>query len=240
MASIPVALATTNIRVAANEPRLYDYSIERYDAPAVADIPQEDLERANRDLIRYFNDDDQRFVRVVVRDTEGREISLFNPRETAHLADVKNLFQKVFFVQEASLIYALAFVVLAFIWAAEAPLRSLATSLLVGSALTAGLVAVAGLVALVGFDDVWLRFHFLAFANDLWRLDPATDHLIQMFPRDFWLDATLLVGGSTALEALALAGLSGLYLYCTRPLAQVETEWTSATPERAPRDGLPR
>jgi len=178
-------------------------------------------------------------VRVVVRDNEGKEISLFNPKETAHLADVKDLFQKLFFVQQASLIYALSFVVLAFIWAREAPLRSLGTLLLVGSALTVGLVAVAGIVALVGFDEVWTRFHLLAFANDLWRLDPTRDHLIQMFPRDFWLDATLLVGGFTALEALALAGLSGLYLYLTRLSAQVEPQWASALSERARPGGLP-
>ncbi len=226
--------------MAANEPRLYDYSIERYDAPAIANIPQEELERANRELIRYFNDDDRRFVRIVVRDDEGKEMSLFNPRETAHLADVKDLFQKVFFVQQASLIYALAFVVLVFIWAGEASLRSLATLLLAASVLTIGLMAIAGLVALVGFDEVWLRFHFLTFANDLWRLDPASDHLIQMFPRDFWLDATLLVGGFTALEALALAGLSGLYLYLTRPSAQVQPQWASTLPERARPGGLPR
>lgn len=227
---------TTNVRVAANEPRLYDYSIDHYDAAAVSNIPEPELKRANRDLIRYFNDDEQRFLRVIVRDNENKEVSLFNPRETAHLADVKNLFQKVFFIQQAALVYVLAFVVLVFLWAGEAPLRSLATALLRGSLVTVALVAVAGLAALVGFDEVWLRFHFLAFANDLWRLSPATDHLIQMFPRDFWYAVTLLIGGVTALEALLLAGLSGLYLYATRSLVALEPARRPLLPQR-PRPG---
>jgi integral membrane protein (TIGR01906 family) len=75
-----------------------------------------------------------------------------------------------------------------------------------------GLLGVAGVGALVGFEELWTRFHLLAFTNDLWKLDPDTDHLIQMFPEDFWLDATLLVAGLTALEALALLAASAVYL----------------------------
>jgi len=229
-------LVTTSIRVAANQPRLYDYSIDHYDAATIANIPAAELKEANRDLIRYFNDEETRFLRVIVRDNEGREISLFNPQETAHLADVKDLFRKVFFIQQAALAYALAFVVLVFLWAQEAPLRALATALLRGSLLTIVLVALAALATLVGFDEVWLRFHFLAFANDLWRLDPASDHLIQMFPRDFWYLATLLVGGFTALVALLLAALSALYLYATRPLVMLAPPHRPVLPER-PRPG---
>ncbi len=237
---MPILLVTTSIRVAANQPRLYDYSIDRYDAATAANVPAEELKGANRDLIRYFNDEDQRFLRILVRDNNGREVSLFNPQETAHLADVKDLFQKVFFIQQAALAYILAFVVLVFLWAQEAPLRALATALLRGSLLTIALVAVAALAALVGFDEVWLRFHFLAFANDLWRLDPASDHLIQMFPRNFWYLATLLVGGFTALVALLLAALSALYLYATRSLLTLKPAGQPLLPEGPRPRQLPR
>lgn len=239
--SVPVLLVTTSIRVAVNEPRLYDYSIDRFDAATVANIPEAELKRANRELIRYFNDDEQRFLRVIVRDNEGKEVALFNPRETAHLADVKNLFRKVFFIQQAALVYALAFVVLVFLWAREVPLRALAAALLRGSLLTLALAVIAGLAALVGFDALWLRFHFLAFANDdLWRLDPASDHLIQMFPQGFWYFATLLIGGFSALVALVLAALSALYLYATRPLVTLAPARRPVLPERPRSRQLPR
>ena len=228
-------LITTNIRAAANEPRLYDFGVDRYAAAAVSGIPADELKRANRDLIRYFNHDEQRTVRIVVTDDSGQEVSLFNPRETAHLSDVKGLFKKVFAIQMGALIYALAFVVTVFLWAKETPLRALATALLRASGLTVAVVALAGLGALVGFDDLWTRFHFLAFTNDLWRLNPASDHLIQMFPQNFWMVATFIIGGFTLLESLILAVVSGLYLHGTRPIAKAP-EPAPALPRR-PRPG---
>jgi integral membrane protein (TIGR01906 family) len=192
-------LVTTNVRWAANEARLYHYSFDKYDAEAATGISRSELDRAADKLVRYFNNDDRR-------------VSLFNERETSHLTDVKNLFRTVFRVQEASLAFALVFVAAVFIWAAEAPLRILARILLQASLLTLGLLALFGVLALVGFDELFLRFHLVAFTNDLWKLNSATDHLIQMFPRDFWFDATMLVAGLTAVEAVLLGSLSAIYL----------------------------
>jgi len=203
-------LVTSNVRWAANEVSLYHYSFDKYDAEAVTGISRSQLDRAADKLVRYFNDDDET-VRILVQE-DDRRVPLFNERETGHLTDVKNLFRTVFRVQEASLAFALVFMVAVFIWAAEAPLRLLARILLQASLFTLGLLMLFGVLALVGFDELFLRFHLVAFTNDLWKLSSATDHLIQMFPRDFWFDATMLVAGLTAVEALLLASLSAVCL----------------------------
>jgi len=203
-------LITTNVRWAANEVRLYHYSFDRYDAEAATGISRSQLDRAADRLVRYFNDDTET-IRVFVQE-DDRRVSLFNERETDHLSDVKNLFRTVFRVQEASLAFALVFMVAVFIWATEASLRLLARIVLGASLFTLGLLALFGVLALLGFDELFLRFHLVAFTNDLWKLNPATDHLIQMFPRDFWFDATMLVAGLTAVEAALLALLSAVYL----------------------------
>jgi len=203
-------LITTNVRWAANEVRLYHYSFDRYDAEAATGISRSQLDRAADRLVRYFNDDTET-IRVFVQE-DDRRVSLFNERETDHLSDVKNLFRTVFRVQEASLTFALVFMVAVFIWATEASLRLLARIVLGASLFTLGLLALFGVLALLGFDELFLRFHLVAFTNDLWKLNPATDHLIQMFPRDFWFDATMLVAGLTAVEAALLALLSAVYL----------------------------
>ncbi len=203
-------LVTSNVRWAANEVGLYHYGFDRYDAEAATGISRSELDRAADKLVRYFNNDDET-IRIFVQE-DDRRVPLFNERETSHLTDVKNLFRTVFRVQEASLAFALAFVVGVFIWAAEAPLRILARMLLQASLFTLGLLALFGVLALVGFDELFLRFHLVAFTNDLWKLNSATDHLIQMFPRDFWFDATMLVAGLTAVEAVLLASLSAVYL----------------------------
>jgi integral membrane protein (TIGR01906 family) len=203
-------LITTNVRWAANEVRLYHYSFDRYDAEAATGISRSQLDRAADRLVRYFNDDTET-IRVFVQE-DDRRVSLFNERETDHLSDVKNLFRTVFRVQEASLAFALVFMVAVFIWATEASLRLLARIVLGASLFTLGLLALFGVLALLGFDELFLRFHLVAFTNDLWKLNPDTDHLIQMFPRDFWFDATMLVAGLTAVEAALLALLSAVYL----------------------------
>jgi integral membrane protein (TIGR01906 family) len=203
-------LITTNVRWAANEARLYHYSFAKYDAEAATGISRSQLDAAADRLVRYFNNDEET-IRILVQQ-DSRRVPLFNERETSHLTDVKNLFRTVFRVQEASLAFALVFVVAVFIWAADASLRVLARIILQASLLTLGLLALFAVLALVGFDELFLRFHLVAFTNDLWKLDPGTDHLIQMFPRDFWFDATMLMAGLTALEAMLLASLSAIYL----------------------------
>ena len=43
----------------------------------------------------------------------------------------------------------------------------------------------------------------MSFSNDLWMLDPRRDHLIQLFPLEFFFDAALRI-------ALLTVGLGGL------------------------------
>ena len=53
-------------------------------------------------------------------------------------------------------------------------------------------IGAVGVMVAIGFESTWERFHELAFTNDLWLLNPRTDHLIQMFPEPFWQDMTFV------------------------------------------------
>jgi integral membrane protein (TIGR01906 family) len=211
--AVPVALVATNIRFAASEVRVYDYSVREYNAAAVARIPESELIRANRELVSYFTSNDPAPLSINVTNTNGEEEPLFNAREIVHLADVRDLFQGLFTVQLLAVALALSLAVALMI---TSPLRLLARSLLYGSLLTVALVGATGALAYLGFDSAWRQFHFLAFTNDLWQLDPDSDHLMQMFPRDFWFDITLLIGAVTLLEAILIGGATAAYLYFTR------------------------
>lgn len=211
--ALPLTLVVTNIRFAASEVRVYDYSVREYSAAATARIPQDELLRANRELVTYFKADDPAPLRIVVTNIDGEQEQLFNARETAHLGDVRDLFQALFTLQTLSVALTLGLAVLLL---ASSPVRLLARALATGSAFTLALVGASAVLAYAGFEDAWRQFHFLAFTNDLWELDPDTDHLIQMFPQDFWFDITLLIGAFTTLEALLIGGMSGVYLYLTR------------------------
>jgi len=212
--ALPVALVTTNVRFAADEGRLYEYGFDKYDAEARTGLPRQDVSRAGQELRRYFNNNEDT-IHVLVEEG-GHEVSFFNARETAHLRDVKHLFQITFRVKELAIAYVFTYVVGVFIWAREGSLRRLAKQVLAGALVGIGVILALGVVALLGFDRAFEQFHFIAFNNDLWQLDPRTDHLIQMFPEGFWFDATMLVGLLTLAEAAVLALGSAVYLALTR------------------------
>src|SRR3990172_6039603 len=96
--AVPLTLVATNVRFAASEVRVYDYSVRQYDAVATTRIPQDELFRANRELVSYFTADHPAPLRIVATNVDGRQEQLFNARETAHLADVRDLFQFLFTV----------------------------------------------------------------------------------------------------------------------------------------------
>jgi integral membrane protein (TIGR01906 family) len=236
--AIPVTLVATNVRFAASEARVYDYSVREYHAAAATRIPESELVRANRELVSYFTADDPGPLHIVVTNTNGEDEALFNARETAHLVDVRDLFQVLFTVQVLAMALGLTLAVALFV---TSPLRLLARALLYGALLTVALVAASAALAYLGFDSAWRQVHFLAFTNDLWELDPARDHLIQMFPRDFWFDMTLLIGAFTLLEALLIGGAAGAYLYLARPGEEAEDRPPVATARRSlePRPRIP-
>ena len=208
--SIPVFLVTANVRFAAGDAWFYEQGFRRYDADQATGVSFPDLDRAAEDLIRYFEDDRSSLRTQVTID--GQETALFSEEETSHMRDVKGLMRAVFRLNEVSLAIILAYIGGAVLWTRERTPRQLAAYSLAG--VGAGLTAIGaiGAFAVTGFDSAWTRFHEIAFSNDLWLLDPDTDHLIQMFPEPFWQDMTYLVGGLTVVEALAVVSLSVSYL----------------------------
>jgi len=166
----------------------------------------------------YFNSD-EKLVSIQVMQG-NREISLFNEKETQHLRDVKSVFLFVDHVQEIALVYIMAYVVGVFVWARERPLHRLAVHALTGGLLTIGIIVSLGLVALSGFDQAFEQFHHIAFSNNLWLLDPATDHLIQMFPEGFWFNVTMFLGGLTLAEAALVSVASTVELTVSRRAAK--------------------
>lgn len=218
--AVPVALLLTNIRLAANEPRVYEYAIDHYGGVEASGIARPELLRGSAGLRDYFRNDDGRiFVRVT---QDGQSVSLFNDRETQHLRDVKTVFGGAFRVQEAAVVFALAYVVAVFIWARESNLRVLASQIAIAGIVGIAVIVALAVVALTGFDSAFERFHTVLFTNDLWQLDPDRDHLIQMFPEAFWRDISLWIGLATLVELGVLVAGAAVYLRFTREPAAPE------------------
>jgi integral membrane protein (TIGR01906 family) len=210
---VPVAFATSTIRLLANEPRVYSYAIDHYDATAVTGIERAELIRGGAELRGYFNNgDDKVDIRVKQNDLDT---PLFNDRETLHLKEVKARFHAQNIAQEFSVLYIIAYIAVVVLWAGEVTVRALAVQTMAGCALTLAIVGAVGAFSLGGFDQAWFKFHELIFSSDFWKLNPRTDHLIQMFPPAFWQFIVSTVGLLTAAEAGLVFVFSGLYLGVT-------------------------
>jgi integral membrane protein (TIGR01906 family) len=212
--SIPVALVTTTIRFVANEPRVYRYAIDEYNAVAVTGIDRDQLLQAGAEIRDYFKNN-QKTLTIHVQEN-GRDSLLFNARETAHMKDVKDVFRAMNKAQEFSVIYSISYIAIVVLWAREISPRGLALSVIGGGALCLGVIGAIGAVAATGFNSAWLDFHKVVFNNDFYLLNPATDHLIQMFPPPFWENIVFLVGLLIAAECALLIISATIYLGASR------------------------
>ena len=95
-------------------------------------------------------------------------------------------------------------------------MRTLARQIALSSLISGAMIVAIGVVAVTGFNQAFEQFHVIAFNNDLWKLNPNRDHLIQMFPEAFWQDIILWIGLAILAEVGVLAGVSALYLKLTQ------------------------
>ena len=211
---LPVLLLTASVSGAMNCRWLYQYGFNKYDISRVTGIESPELKKAANGLIHYFNSGEEYINLTVIKD--GKPFVLFNEREAAHLKDVKGLFRLVYKLLLGTLIYALLYVGVT--WARRQDRRRLAKGLVFGGGLTLLLMLALGLLIAFDFDQFFLQFHLLSFANDFWMLNPATDYLIMLFPQGFWFDATLFCALGTAAGAIILGGLGWWRRKKDRPL----------------------
>lgn len=209
--AMPPLLMLTNLLWAAGEVNLYRYGFAKYHVDGATGISLSELSKAASGLVRYFGSSEEPVSVTVLKD--GRTFELFNDKEKAHLRDVKGLIRLGDRIRAGILVFVFHFV-MAVSWRHRhgGYRRALARAGLWASGLTLALMAAFGLAAVADFNWLFLQFHLLSFANDLWMLDPATDYLIRLVPQGFFYDATLMVAGATVAEALLLGGVCWAYL----------------------------
>jgi integral membrane protein (TIGR01906 family) len=206
---LPAFLLSSNLRWAVNSVGLFQYGFNKYEISEATGISDEDLLVATRQMIHYFNSNDE-LIQTTVLTPQGD--ALFNPREVDHLKDIKGLVGLCYHVQVGALGYIAAFIVGGFVWQRKRFLPLLLRGTVGGGILTIALLVAAGLAALVNFDWLFLWFHRLFFTSDTWMLNPATDYLMMMFPPGFFYDAALFIAGATIAEALVLGGIGGFFM----------------------------
>jgi len=212
--AVPLFLVTASVAWAFNDPSVYNRGFQKYRISLATGITEEDLRHVAGQIRHYFNSTDEPLL--VKTQVYGEEREIFNQREVQHMHDVKRLVWWVYAAAAVSGIYLMANTSWGLAVNGPRFLGELAQRVIRGVALMGILVVAVGILALSGFDTLFLRFHQLAFANDLWQLDPRRDYLVIIFPQGFWFDATMRVVASTVSGAVALTLASGGYLLWTR------------------------
>lgn len=210
--ALPLLIVCTAVRVLFSTQAVYSYAIDHYHADLATGINHNDLIAATQDIRAYFSNSEE-YLHTLVHDQNGEVVPLFNAREVLHMHDVKAVVRVVNATQAWSLAVVAAYVIVVVLWAGEESLSTLARRTVRAVLATLALLLLFGAVAAAGgFDAAFIKFHQLVFHNDYWQLDPARDHLVQIFPEGFWLDATVLLCTLIAVQCAAIGGGAWLYL----------------------------
>ncbi|MBM3946188.1 MAG: DUF1461 domain-containing protein [SAR202 cluster bacterium] len=206
VAAAPLFLISSNVVWAFGAPGLYTYGFQKYRISQEMLMPSEELERIAAGLRAYWTSDADHLNVTYA----GRPF--FNQREIVHLRDVKAIVQGVDALRWTTLGVLLAWVAMTAVLLKVASTREFARAAAWGGGLTLGIVAFCGVVFLFAFDQAFLLFHRLSFANDFWQLTCPGDNLVCLFPQGFWFDATMFIVVATVVEAalLLVGGLAAL------------------------------
>jgi integral membrane protein (TIGR01906 family) len=194
-----------NVLEVASDRDFYQREFEKYGVGRVTGLDRAQLVTVADTFIAYLADPAARLdVEVTVA---GARRPLFNQREIAHMEDVQKLFA---LVRNGRLVAGAILLIvppLGLGLTGSSFLPRLGTILTIGGVVTVALLGLAGLLSLIDFSEAFVRFHEMAFSNDLWILDPRTDYLIMLYPEGFWLDATLRIAMLSAIEAVVIGGV---------------------------------
>ena len=207
---IPIFLISATLTWAINHPFLYDRGFEKFDIAERSGITEADLQIIGKDLRTYFNSPDEPLeIRTYI---EGQQIILFNSREISHMFDVKRLVWWVYLSLLVTTLTLATVITVGLIKKDRACGVCICKWLFTGSTLTIAMISAMGLLSVIAFDAIFLVFHEISFANDLWRLNPSTDYLIKLFPRDFWFESTIIVSVIVLTMSVFISFISGLLL----------------------------
>jgi len=135
----------------------------------------------------------------------------FTQREVAHLQDVRELFQLARSLAFLGIFLLLVPIALAVKIAQCNPRPAVflyARWLMFALLLTLLLLGMLALLVMVDFTGAFTVFHQVLFDNELWRLNPQSDLLVQLMPEPFFVDYFL-----TSLSGISLS-LVGLLALC--------------------------
>lgn len=203
----------------------FQKQFEKNNISAATGFNTEELHKIIRQMTGYLAGRETNFNLTLERN--GKPYSVFNEREISHMIDVKVLFILMHRLKWMLLFLLILFWIpyFAYIFYLYRQQRSsktvklflrfklnLSKMLAFNGLFTLAAIGVLGFMLLSDFGKYFVHFHEIFFTNDLWLLNPETDHLIQMLPEVFFYDISTQIILQYAILSLGL-GLLGFIFY---------------------------
>jgi integral membrane protein (TIGR01906 family) len=118
-------------------------------------------------------------------------VPVLEPREREHMRDVRGVFAGFFLIAGVA---AAVLVTLALGARRSGHAARAWSAIAVGMRWLIVGIVVTGVIASIAFDALFEIFHRLFFPAGSFTFDPRTDHLVQLFPFDFWSETTIVLG----------------------------------------------
>ena len=210
---IPLMLISSVAKVEMQFLSFYQYQYEKNGISEITGFSNEELMLITRHLVQFFNNKADSAQLIVEK--KSKPFYLFHDYEIEHLNDVKTLFHSLFQVLIITLSYFTAYLIFTMVSRNKNRWYYFWKGLRNGNILTLVLLIALGVVVFLGFNNIFIKFHYLVFgdpASSPWILDPRTDYLIMMYPLNFWQDAVVMGIAVISIVALLLALMSSLLL----------------------------
>jgi integral membrane protein (TIGR01906 family) len=197
---LPLAVISSVVLGLVHDVGFYHDGQVRYEVSRSTGLSQDVHDQINAAILRFF--DGSESLPDALR-ANGAPPDVYSEKEILHMNDVRDVIRAFVTLRSVSVGASVAFVLAGLVRWRAGGRQFLADSLVVSAIGTLVLGVVVGFITVVAFDQLFLLFHEVTFHNDFWELDPRTDHLIQMFPFEFWYDAMLLVAARVVLVTIA-------------------------------------
>jgi integral membrane protein (TIGR01906 family) len=154
-------------------------------------INQGDLLKVTAEMLTYLRG--ERGNLNIEVEIEGVKSPFFTQREKKHMVDVQGLFSQGFKVRRYAVMLLLFFLLTSGVFSGRDWPAALARRIHYGSLAALFVVIASALLANTDFSFWFDQFHFLAFDNDLWRLNPQQHNLIQLVPLTFFQNTVVII-----------------------------------------------
>ena len=204
----------TCVDIACFDREFYDNEYRKLDTARTIGMTHSTLIGVTEHLLDYIQDKEETLS--VTAEISGKEVNVFDERDTAHMVDVKNLYLTARTVRNILVPVIIVLLVAACFLVKRERLRLLASGCIAGVIIAGVVVGGLAIWAAADFDSFWVTFHQVLFTNDLWQLDPATSVLINMVPSQFFYDLVMRIVSYAAVAIGVPLVLSVVYMMISR------------------------